>query len=166
MGTTKDRNESTADGLRRQAEKRLRAKKAKLPVPQSKETIQRLVHELEVHQIELEMQNAELRQAREELELSRNKYVELYDFAPIGYFTFDAQGRIKEVNLTGAKIMGVERQGLINKSFTGFIADADGKENFLNHCQTVIQKEGDISGRSSKASHRKKPKRKPVIYGP
>ena len=143
MGTTKDRNESTADGLRRQAEKRLRAKKAKLPVPQSKETIQRLVHELEVHQIELEMQNAELRQAREELELSRNKYVELYDFAPIGYFTFDAQGRIKEVNLTGAKIIGVERQGLINKSFAGFIADADGKENFLKHCQTVIQKEGE-----------------------
>jgi PAS domain S-box-containing protein len=143
MGTTKDKSKSTADGLRRQAEKRLREKKAQLPLPQSKETAQRLVHELEVHQIELEMQNAELRQAREELELSRNKYLELYDFAPIGYFTFDAQGRIKEVNLTGAKLMGVERQGLINKSFAGFIADAEGKETFLKHCQTVIQKEGE-----------------------
>jgi len=140
MGTTKDKAKSTADGLRRQAEKRLREKKAQLPMPQSKETIQRLVHELEVHQIELEMQNAELRQAREELELSRNKYLELYDFAPIGYFTFDMQGRIREVNLTGAKLMGVERQGLINKSFAGFIADAEGKENFLKHCQTVLQK--------------------------
>jgi len=86
------------------------------------------------------MQNAELRQAREELELSRNKYLELYDFAPIGYFTFDMQGRIREVNLTGAKLMGVERQGLINKSFAGFIADAEGKENFLKHCQTVLSK--------------------------
>ncbi|PKN04127.1 MAG: hypothetical protein CVU74_08490, partial [Deltaproteobacteria bacterium HGW-Deltaproteobacteria-9] len=143
MGATKDKSKSTVDGLRRQAEERLRAKKAQLPLPQSKENVQRLVHELEVHQIELEMQNAELRQAREELELSRNKYVELYDFAPIGYFTFDAQGRIKEVNLTGAKLMGVERQGLVNKSFAGFIADADSKENFLKHCQTVFQKEGE-----------------------
>jgi PAS domain S-box-containing protein len=140
MGATKDKSKSTADELRRQAEKRLRAKNGKLPLTRSKETAQRLVHELEVHQIELEMQNAELKRAREELELSRNKYVELYDFAPIGYFTFDAQGRIKEVNLTGAKLMGVARQGLINKSFTGFIADADGKENFLKHCQTVVQK--------------------------
>ena len=89
------------------------------------------------------MQNAELRQAQEELELSRNKYLDLYDFAPIGYFTFDAQGRIKEVNLTGAKLMGVERQGLINKPFTSFIADADGKEIFLKHRQTVFQKEGN-----------------------
>jgi PAS domain S-box-containing protein len=143
MGTTKDKAKSTIDGLRRQAEKRLREKKAQLPMPQSKETIQRLVHELEVHQIELEMQNAELRQVREELELSRNKYLELYDFAPIGYFTFDAQGRIKEVNLTGAKLMGVERQGLINKSFAGFIADVDGKENFFKHCQTVVKKKGE-----------------------
>ncbi|MGD0280719.1 MAG: sigma 54-interacting transcriptional regulator, partial [Smithella sp.] len=140
MSATKDKSKSTADELRRQAEKRLREKKEKLPLTRSKETAQRLVHELEVHQIELEMQNAELKRAQEELELSRNKYLELYDFAPIGYFTFDAQGRIKEVNLTGAKIMGVERQGLINKSFAGFIADADGKEKFLKHCQTVLQK--------------------------
>jgi PAS domain S-box-containing protein len=140
MSATKDKNKSTADVLRREAEKQLGAKKAQLPLPQGKENTQRLVHELEVHQIELEMQNAELRQAREELELSRNKYLELYDFAPIGYFTFDMQGRIREVNLTGAKLMGVERQGLINKSFAGFIADADGKENFLKHCQTVVQK--------------------------
>jgi len=143
MSATKDKSKSTADELRRLAEKRLRSKNGAMPLTRSKETAQRLVHELEVHQIELEMQNAELRQAREELELSRNKYLELYDFAPIGYFTFDAQGRIKEVNLTGAKIMGVARQGLINKSFAGFIADADVKENFLKHCQTVIQKEGE-----------------------
>jgi PAS domain S-box-containing protein len=143
MGTTKDKPKSTADELRRQAEKRLRAKKAKLPLPPNEESTRRLVHELEVHQIELEMQNAELRQTREELELSRDKYVELYDFAPIGYFTFDAEGKILEVNLTGAKLMGVERQGLIKKSFAVFIADADGKEKFLKHCKTVVQAKGD-----------------------
>jgi len=54
-----------------------------------------MVHELEVHQIELEMQNAELKRAQGELELSHNKYVELYDFAPIGYFTFDTRGLIR-----------------------------------------------------------------------
>ena len=143
MGATKDKRKSKADGLRRQAEKRLRMKKAKLPLPGSKESAQRLIHELEVHQIELEMQNAELRQTREELELSHNKYIELYDFAPIGYFTFDLQGRIKEVNLTGAKLMGIKRQGLVNKYFAGFIADANGKEIFLKHCKTVFQKKGE-----------------------
>ncbi|MGB5217695.1 MAG: PAS domain S-box protein, partial [Smithella sp.] len=143
MGNNRDKSESTADEIRRQAEKRLHEKKEQMPLPRSEESTRRLVHELEVHQIELEMQNAELRQAREELELSRNKYLELYDFAPIGYFTINAQGRIKEVNLTGAKLMGVERQGLINKSFAGFIADSDSKENFLKHCQTVFQKEGE-----------------------
>jgi formate hydrogenlyase transcriptional activator len=144
MGATKDKLKSTTDGLRSQAEKRLRAKKAKLPLPRSKENTLRLVHELEVHQIELEMQNAELKRAQEELELSRNKYVELYDFAPVGYFTSDAEGKILEVNLTGAKLMGVERQGLIKKSFAVFIADADGKEQFLKHCKMVFQTKGDI----------------------
>jgi PAS domain S-box-containing protein len=142
MGATKDKKSSTADGLRRQAEKRLRAKRADLHPPRFEKDAKTLVHELEVHQIELEMQNAELKRSQEDLELSRNKYLELYDFAPIGYFTFDAQGRIKEVNLTGAKLMGVARQGLINKSFAGFIVDAEGRENFLKHCKMVIQKGG------------------------
>jgi PAS domain-containing protein len=55
------------------------------------------------------MQNDELRKAQAEIELSRAKYVDLYDFAPVGYFTLTATGRIEEVNLTGAKLLGVER---------------------------------------------------------
>jgi len=140
MGANKDKSQSTAEvQLRGEAEKRLRAKKADLRPPRSEKDAKRLVHELEVHQIELEMQNAELRQAREELELSHNNYVELYDFAPVGYFTFDPQGRIKEVNLTGAKLLGAERRGLAGRPFTGFIADADDKDIFSKHCQAVIQ---------------------------
>ncbi|MDI6810055.1 MAG: PAS domain-containing protein, partial [Candidatus Eisenbacteria bacterium] len=142
MGSPKDQNRSTAEELRRQAEKRLREKKAQLPRPQSNESAQRLVHELEVHQIELEMQNAELKRAREDLELSHNKYVGLYDFAPVGYFTFDTQGLIREVNLTGAKLLGIERRGLADKPFSRFIADGEGRDIFMKHLDAVCQKQG------------------------
>ena len=103
--------------------------------------MQRLIHELQVHQIELEMQNEEMRRAREELELSRDKYAELYDFAPVGYFTFDTAGVIREVNLAGAQLLGVERQLLANTPFTGFIADAEGREIFFNHLKLVLQRQ-------------------------
>ena len=85
------------------------------------EDIQKLVHELQVHQIELEMQNDELRRAQEEIERSRSKYSDLYDFAPVGYFTFDQKGQILEVNLTGARLLGVERHLLIRKPFNLFV---------------------------------------------
>ena len=63
--------------------------------------VNRLVHELQVHQIELQMQNEELQRAQVELEESRNKYFELFDLAPVAYFTIDANGMIHDVNLTG-----------------------------------------------------------------
>jgi PAS domain S-box-containing protein len=77
----------------------------------------RLVHELQVHQVELELQNAELQQARDRMEALLNKYTDLYDFAPVGYFSLDAQGRIREVNLTGATLLGVERSQLLDRPF-------------------------------------------------
>jgi len=144
MGIAKDKKLSGAAAkLRRQAEELVRAKTADLHPRRTEEDAQRLVHELEVHQIELEMQNAELRRAQEELESSRNKYVELYDFAPVGYFTFDAKGLIREVNLIGAQLLGTERRLLANKPFTGFIADADGREIFSKHREEVFQKQGN-----------------------
>ena len=92
--------------------------------------LRRAQEELETQQVELELQNEELLRAKEELELSRNKYAELYDFAPVAYFTFDASGVIREVNLTGAQLLGIERRQLADKPFTGFIADADGRGIF------------------------------------
>jgi len=107
----------------------------------SRETLQWLVHTLEVHQIELEMQNEELHRVQTELELSRDQYAELYDFAPIGYFTFDPEGLILKVNLAGTKLLRKGRQQLINKSFLPFIADAAGRETFSSHLKQVLQRQ-------------------------
>ena len=71
--------------------------------------LKRLVHELQVHQIELEMQNDELRSNQQELETSREKYHDLYDLAPIGYVTLNENGIILEANLTVAILLGQER---------------------------------------------------------
>jgi formate hydrogenlyase transcriptional activator len=105
--------------------------------------MKRLVQELEVHQLELEMQNEELRQAQEALEKSRNAFAELYDFAPAGYFSFDRQGLIRSVNLPGAQLLGIERQRLLNKPMSLWIADPDGRELFSKHCEEVLDREGD-----------------------
>ncbi len=78
---------------------------------------------LQAQKIELEMQNEELRQAQVALELSRAHYIELYDFAPVGYLTLTAEGMISQINLTGAKLLGVERKKLINQRFANFIPD-------------------------------------------
>ncbi|MDP8999607.1 MAG: ATP-binding protein, partial [Myxococcota bacterium] len=77
----------------------------------------RLVHDLHVHQLELEMQNRELREAQAELESSRARYAELYDQAPVGYATLDGAGRILEINLTAARIIGRPREQLVGFPF-------------------------------------------------
>ena len=92
--------------------------------PKSEADTQRLLHELQVHQVELEMQNAELQEARDRMEALLEKYTDLYDFAPVGYFSLDEQGRILEVNLTGAALLGVERSRLINRRLPRFVVPA------------------------------------------
>ncbi len=128
--------------LRQKAEDKLRTQLERLQKLSDRD-IQELVHELGTHQIELEMQNEELRMARDELESSRNQYSELYDFAPVGYFTLDAHGLIEGVNLTGAQLLGIERGSLLKRPFISFIADAAERELFSKHRKEVFQKQGN-----------------------
>ncbi len=152
---------ATQSVLRIRAEKQMQAKAPKAQPPSPMEKLAGQEHEIEVYQVELEsqnaellrtqieletqqlelqMQNEELQQTREELETSRNKYTELYEFAPVGYFTFDKSGVIREVNLTGARMLGVERRSLINKSLRCFMADFDDSSQiFTRHLEAVLQ---------------------------
>lgn len=84
--------------------------------------VRRIVHELQVHQIELETQNEELRRAQIELGLSRDRFNDLYDFAPVGYVTLDEAGTILEVNLTLANLLGIGRQRLLGAPFFRHVA--------------------------------------------
>jgi len=124
MGIHKDMSQvSQAVELRRHAEKRLRANPVEQLPLRTEETMQKLVHELEVHQIELEMQNTELRQARDEVEKALEKYTDLYDFAPVGYFTLDRSAVVSAVNLTGTKLLNLERTRLIGRNFVQFLSE-------------------------------------------
>ncbi|MFA6900902.1 MAG: sigma 54-interacting transcriptional regulator [Desulfurivibrionaceae bacterium] len=141
MGSSIQKTLQSATKLRGQAEEQLQVKATRSHAHRTREDLQRLVHELEVHQIELEMQNSELCRTQKELEFSRDKYTELYDFAPVAYFTFDTHGLIREVNFAGAQLLGMERRQLLNKPFAGFISDTDGKVIFANHLKHVLQKQ-------------------------
>ena len=85
----------------------------------------RALQELQIHQIELEMQNLELRQVRDKLETSLEKYTDLYDFAPVGYFTLDQGGSVRAVNLTGASLLSIERSRLLGRRFEQLVSAAD-----------------------------------------
>ena len=124
----------------RQAHERLENQQIEMAAQNAE--LRRAHDELETQQIELEMQNEELLRTQNELELSRNKFSELYDFAPVGYFSFNGAGMIREVNLTGAQLLGTERRQLSNRSFAGFIADADGMAVFAAHLQSALHLEG------------------------
>ncbi len=84
-----------------------------------------LLHELQVHQSELEMQNEELRRMQAALEESRDRYVALYEFAPLADLTLTDRGMIAGINLAGAALLGEQRQRLVNRGFARFVAATD-----------------------------------------
>ena len=123
--------------LRKKAEKKLEADTIDIK-KLSEEELLELAHELQVHQIELEMQNDELRKAQLKLAQSHAKYVGLYDYAPVGYVTFDEKGKILQANLTIAEWLAVDRKYLINKSFCDYVNMKD-KDIFYLHLKEIFE---------------------------
>ena len=121
MTPTRPRTADELRDLRARAEERLRSRDAAAPDRTEADAL-RLQHELQVHQIELELQNAELERSRDELEAALERYTDLYDFAPVGYFTLDRSGDIFSANLTGADLLNVPRARLIGRRFETFLS--------------------------------------------
>lgn len=93
--------------------------------------VDQLVEELQIHQIELEMQNESLRQAQAELEQSRDRYRDLYEYSPIGYMTLNRLGVINEINLTATAMLGRDRSELLNRHFAPLVASEDADRWYL-----------------------------------
>jgi len=126
---------SESDDLRKKAEKRVQIEQALTggkPEAPGPEPLLRTLHELRVHQIELEMQNEELRRAQEDLESLRARYFDLYDLAPVAYFTLSEEGLIHEANLCAATLLDLARTLLVNQPFSRFILRDDQDLYYLN----------------------------------
>jgi len=121
--SNKDENFNNEQMLRRKAEEQLKKKQKKADQPIIEADVKKLLHELQVHQIELEMQNEELTLANLTAETALKKYTMLYDFAPMGYFTLDSEGSIIDLNFTGADMLGEKRFSLVNANIKLFISE-------------------------------------------
>ena len=130
-----------AQELRRQAEQVIRQQDALPPVDMESLTLeksQKLLQELQVHQVELAMQNEELRSSQMKLEKSRARYFELYDLAPVGYLTVSEQGYITLANLTFTTLLGVERSALENKPLSRYILKED-QDVYYRHSKKLFE---------------------------
>jgi PAS domain S-box-containing protein len=137
MNDTDDRPDR-ADELRQRAEARVR--EGAVRTPKDVEALSptqtwRLLHDLQVHQIELEMQNEELRRTQVELDAARERYFGLYDLAPVGYCTVSESGLTLEANLTAARLLGVTRRAMVRQPFSRFILDGDRDVYYLHRKQ-------------------------------
>jgi PAS domain-containing protein len=138
------RNFTDDQMLRRNAEELLKKKQGKMDKLATETDSLKLLHELQVHQIELEMQNEELIQANEIAETALRKYTMLYDFAPMGYFTLDPDGNICELNFTGAEMLHDKRFSLVNSNFKLFISE-DSQKAFEKFFSKIYSKKGKES---------------------
>ena len=112
-----------ANALRVKAESQLKVKQKKIDKLLVDADTKKLLHELQVHQVELEMQNEELRQAQEIAENALKKYTMLYDLAPLGYLTIEKAGIILELNFTAAEMLGERRFSLVKSNIKHFIPE-------------------------------------------
>lgn len=129
----------TAD-LRREAERRVREAKALRGASPAEADIRALVHELEVHQVELEMQNEELLRTQAAAERVSQRYSDLFDFAPIGYYLVSPEGEILEINLAGAWLLGLQRSAVAKRRLGHWVAP-EHRADFSEFCQRVLATE-------------------------
>jgi PAS domain S-box-containing protein len=134
---------SSLKALRKRAETHILHNAGHFDNPESlsPDQIKKTLHELQVHQIELEMQNDELRTAQEDIEISRARYFDLYDMAPVGYCTVSHKGLILEANLTAAALLGTPRAALIKRSFTQFVIKEDQDIYYLHRKDLLMTEE-------------------------
>ncbi len=123
---------------RRQAEKKIRMMEELQSDLLDPKTVRRLVYDLRVHQIELEIQNEELRGLQQELEASKNRFQDLYDFAPAGYITVSNQGVIVEANRTAATLLNVVAETLVGQPFFRFILSVD-QDIYYQHRAAIFE---------------------------
>lgn len=109
----------------------------------SRQNVYELLQNLQPYQHKLELQNRELREAQQELRDARNRLTDLYDFAPVGYVTLDDKGCIQEINLTGAKLLGMERVELSGKPFVRFVKKND-LPTFLSHLRRCLESDEQV----------------------
>ena len=145
-----------AEKLRRRAENYLLTQTAETKVSRTDLETQRLLHELQVHQIELEMQNTELHQARDMLEKALAIYTDLYDFAPVGYFTLTHDGTIQGVNRNGAGLLGSEHSQLLGKRFAQFVT-ADDRASFTLLLEKTFAGREKVAGEVALLNLKKQP---------
>ncbi|CAN1521151.1 VicK Signal transduction histidine kinase [Flavobacteriaceae bacterium] len=126
--------------IRQKAEELQKQKQLKPSCTFSEAETLKLIHELEVHQIELEMQNDELLLAKELADTAIEKYTELYDFAPTGYISISKEGKLTNINLTACRMLAKERSRLINSQFGFFISD-DTKSIFNHFLDEIFKSE-------------------------
>jgi len=116
-------NQENAARLRQKAEEKLNERKSQIDKYLSEADKLKLIHELEVHQIELELQNEELVTAKEKAEQAEGKYTDLYDFAPSGYLSLTTEGEILNLNFAAARMLGKEHSKLINSRFAFYLSN-------------------------------------------
>ena len=116
--------------LRDRAEALLRERPTDRPTLPTRD-VQALIHELSVYQMELEIQNEELRRSQEELAHTRDRFADLYEFAPVGYLTLDRDGKVLEANLTAAALLEIDRKELIGTKISRFVERGNQDEYFL-----------------------------------
>ena len=140
MKKATNRNTTDISFSRQKAEKLLKEKQAKISKTSSETDIQKLNHELASHQIELKLQNEELKLAKSIAQEAAEKYSYLYDFAPSGYFSLSKEGKIIDLNLSAAEMIGKERSNLKNRQFAHFVSD-DTKPTFKLFLEKVLTRE-------------------------